>query len=84
MKSNKSFPNVPWMELGFGNNFSVGLVTEDLGGKLIRIKATSDSAIRLTSQPNSTINMTTGEKEYFFVPDGDSITVISGTVNIMY
>lgn len=84
MKSNKSFPNVPWMEMGYGKNFNAGLVTEDLGDKLVRIKAIADSAIRLTSQPNSSINMTTGEKEYFFIPEGDSVTVISGSINIMW
>lgn len=84
MKSNKSFPNVPWMELGYGDDFAAGLVTHELGGKLVRIKATVDSAIRLTSQTNSNITMTAGEKEYFFIPEGDSITVISGSVNIMW
>jgi len=84
MKSNKSFPNVPWMELGYGDDFAAGLVTHELGGKLVRIKATVDSAIRLTSQTNSNITMTAGEKEYFFIPEGDSITVISGNVNIMW
>lgn len=84
MKSNKSFPNVPWMELGYGDDFAAGLVTHELGGKLVRIKATVDSAIRLTSQTISNITMTAGEKEYFFIPEGDSITVISGNVNIMW
>ena len=84
MKSNKSFPNVPWMELGYGDDFAAGLVTHELGGKLVRIKATVDSAIRLTSQTNSNITMTAGEKEYFLIPEGDSITVISGNVNIMW
>lgn len=84
MKSNKSFPNVPWMELGYGDDFAPGLVAHELGGKLVRIKATVDSAIRLTSQTNSNITMTAGEKEYFFIPEGDSITVISGSVNIMW
>lgn len=84
MNSNKSFPNVPWTTMGFGVDCNVGIIDANLGGKLIRVKGLADSAIRLENQSNSTIAISNGETDYFFIPEGESVEVVSGSVNVMY
>lgn len=71
------------LRIGFGSTFSAGLVSENLEGNIVRLKAIGDTSFRLASQPSSEIVLNDGETEYFFVPDGEQLFIISGSLNIM-
>ena len=84
-KSNKSFPNVPWMSVGFGKIFTIGTVTDaTVSGSLVRFKAIGAVIFRLSSHPDSIIIMSDGETDYFFVPEDTQIIIVAGSLNLMW
>lgn len=90
MGSNKSFPNVPWLFVGYGKTFTTaGVINEDLSGRLVRFHAVKtanmdDVTFRLSSQAASVIVLSSGETDYFFVPPGEKIHLLSGSLNLMW
>jgi len=90
MGSNKSFPNVPWLSVGYGKTFTTaGVINEDLSGRLVRFHAVKtanmdDVTFRLSSQAASVIVLSSGETGYFFVPPGEKIHLLSGSLNLMW
>lgn len=90
MGSNKSFPNVPWLFVGYGKTFTTaGVINEDLSGRLVRFHAVKtanmdDVTFRLSSQAASVIVLSSGETDYFFVPPGEKIYLLSGSLNLMW
>jgi hypothetical protein len=82
--SNKSYPNVPWMIVSFGHTYAAGdTIPTSIEDCLVRFKAIGATKFRLSLQPDSEIVMTDGETEYFFIPPDDTITIISGSLNLM-
>lgn len=90
MGSNKSFPNVPWISVGYGKTFTTpGEIDEDLSDRLVRFHAVKtvdmdDVTFRLSSQTASIIVLSSGETDYFFIPPGEKIYLISGSLNLMW
>ncbi len=90
MGSNKSFPNVPWVSVGYGKTFTTpGVIDEDLSGCLVRFHAVKntnldDVTFRLSRQSTSIIVLSSGETDYFFIPPGEKIYLISGSLNLMW
>lgn len=74
---------VPALSIGFGQTFSVGIVPADWSGNIVRLKAVGDTSFRLSSQKNSEILINDGETEYFLIPQGEQLEIISGSINIM-
>lgn len=75
---------IPALNIGFGKTFSVGVVTEKLGGCIVRLKAIGDTVFRLDTQPASEIILNDGETEYFIVPEQEQLRIVSGSLNIMW
>ena len=74
---------VPFLTIGFGQTFAPGVVPEDWSGNIVRFKAIGDTAFRLASQPSSQVVINDGETERFFIPKGEQLEIVSGSLNIM-
>lgn len=72
---------IPALEVGFGQTYNAGIITDEMD--IIRIKAIGDTKFRLAGQEGSEIIINDGETEYFKVPNGKSLEIISGSLNIM-
>lgn len=74
---------VPALSIGFGKTFTPGVVSEEFSGNIVRFKAIGDTVFRLASQPSSQVVINDGETEYFFIPRGEQLVIVSGSLNIM-
>jgi len=75
---------VPALTIGYGKTFAAGVVAQELGGQIIRVKAVGDTSFRLESNADSVILISDKETEKFCVPLGEQIRIISGSLNIMW
>lgn len=75
---------IPVGVIGYGKTFEAGEVIEPRFNKgILRLKAIGDVVFRLTLDEDSEINMSDGDTEYFYLNGNDTITIVSGSLNIM-
>lgn len=61
---------------------AAGTIEEASG--VVRVKAIADSRIRLEGQADDGVLLSEYETEYFNIPDGAKLELISGSINLMY
>lgn len=71
------------VSVGFGQTFGVGEVSSEVKG-IVRFKALEDSSFRYSNQPSSVIEMNAGDTEYFFVEPENTLSIVSGRINLMW
>lgn len=73
--------------VGYAMNFSTGEIDNENVKGVVRIKnvGSTDAVFRYARHTGSDgIVLSSGETEYFYVEPGETLEVVSGTLNIMW
>lgn len=69
--------------IGCSKDVSVAGVIDEASG-VVRVKAITDSRIRLDGQTDEGVLLSEYETEYFVIPDGSKLELVSGSINLMF
>lgn len=82
IKHNKNFASVPYIYPMYGETFGPGVVENEIfSGNLVRFKAIGNTTFKIING-TSEIVMSDGETDYFFIPEGNKITILTGSLNL--
>lgn len=69
--------------LSYGENYGIGVIP-NTGGEYVRVKAISDSVIKISAMSGNGVMLSEGDTEYFYIPEGKNLEVVSGSINLMF
>jgi hypothetical protein len=69
--------------IGRSKDISTAGVIDEASG-VVRVKAITDSRIRLEGQTDVGVLLSEYETEYFNISEGSKLELVSGSINLMY